>query len=90
MPIWKLTPLDLSDPNWISSSHRGVAIVRAPDETAARAAAEKAFGVQTRFKPGAGVHFPPWTRPALVKAEMIEDRRYDSHGPTAVIEPSFG
>jgi len=89
MPIWKLTPLDLTDPNWIASSHRGFAVVRAPDEAAARAAAENAFGVETRFKPGGGVRFPPWARSSLVKAEMIEDHRYDPHGPTAVLEPSF-
>jgi hypothetical protein len=36
MPLWKLRPLDLSDPNWEASSHRGVVIVRAPDEETAR------------------------------------------------------
>jgi len=90
MPVWKLTPLDPNDPNWAASSHRGPAIVRAPDEAAARAEAERAFGVSTRFKPGAGVRFPPWTRPSLVKAEMINDRRYNPDGPTALLHPSFG
>ena len=36
MPLWKLQPLDLSDPNWEASSHRGVVVVRAPDEETAR------------------------------------------------------
>jgi hypothetical protein len=90
MAIWKLTPLDLSDPNWISSSHRAIAIVRAADEAGARAVAEKAFGVPTHFKPGGGIHYPPWTRSALVKAELIEDPRYDPEGPSSVLEPSFG
>lgn len=37
MALWKLQPLDLSDSNWEASSHRGVVIVRAPDEETARA-----------------------------------------------------
>ena len=51
MPVWKLTPIDLDDPNWEASSHRSAAVVRAPDEDAARAAAAKAFDVATRFPP---------------------------------------
>ena len=54
MPVWKLTPTDLSDPNWEASSHRGMAVVRAPDEAAARAAAAEAFDVPTRFPPTGG------------------------------------
>jgi hypothetical protein len=45
MTIWQLSPVDLSDPNWQASSHRGPAIVRAPDEKTARDVAQSAFGV---------------------------------------------
>lgn len=89
MPVWKLMPVDLSDPNWEASSHRGRVIVRAPSEDDAREEAERAFGVKTRFKPGAGVAAPPWKRPALVSAEEIEDPRYPPEGPTEVLDPSF-
>ncbi len=89
MALWKLTPIDLLDPNWQASSHRGMAIVRAPDEAAARAAAAQAFDVATRFPPGTPVRVPPWTRDALVKAEAVEDQRYDPRGPTQVLEPPF-
>jgi len=89
MPIWKLTPIDLSDPNWEASSHRGIAIVRARDEADARATAAKAFDAKTRFKPGAGQRFPPWTREQLVSVEPINDERYESKGPAAVLHPSF-
>jgi hypothetical protein len=89
MPIWKLSPIDLLDANWEASSHRGVAIVRALDEAAARAAAAEAFDVATRFPPGAGVRVPPWGRPTLVKAEQITDRRYDPEGPVQVLDPAF-
>ena len=89
MALWKLTPIDLLDPNWVASSHRSAAVVRAPSETAARQAAQAAFGVKAGFKPGSGVKVPPWTRDALVKAERIEDDRYDPAGPTEVLQPSF-
>jgi hypothetical protein len=83
-----LTPVDPRDPNWEASSHRGVAIVRARDEATARATAAKAFDVKTRFSPGKGQSAPPWRRAALVKAEQIDDTRYDAAGPAAVLEPS--
>jgi hypothetical protein len=89
MPLWKLQPLDLSDPNWEASSHRGVVIVRAPDEETARAEAERAFGVKTRFAPGAGLRVPPWKRALLVSAERVRDQRYEEEGPTEVLEPTF-
>jgi len=60
MPIWRLTPLDLADPSWEASSHRGMAIVRAPTERLAREEAQKVFGVKTGFTPGGGVKAPPW------------------------------
>jgi len=89
MPIWKLTPLDLHDPNWEASSHRDIAIVRARDEADARATAAKAFDAKTRFKPGKGQRLPPWKRAELVKVERIDDSRYEADGPAAVLTPSF-
>lgn len=89
MRIWKLTPLDLADPDWEASSHRGFAIIRAPDEESARDLAQEAFGVKTGFRPGAGIKAPPWKRAALVRAERITDARYDPEGPEGVLEPSF-
>ena len=62
MPIWKLTPIDLDDPNLESSSHRGLVVIRARSEVSAREAAEEAFGVPTRFPPGKGMRVPPWMR----------------------------
>lgn len=89
MPVWKLIPTDLADPNWEASSHRGAAVVRAPNEEAARKAAAEAFDVPTHFPPRAGAKFPPWHSPALVRAEQIEDARYEAKGPTEVLDPVF-
>jgi hypothetical protein len=88
MALWELRPVDLTDPNWEASSYRGIVIVRARNENAARRAAQDAFGVKTRFRAGAGVTAPPWTRPDLVTAETIEDPRYDPEGPTEVLYPA--
>ena len=49
MAIWRLTPVDLDDPSWEASSHRGYAIIRAENEDAAREIAQQAFGVKTGF-----------------------------------------
>lgn len=87
MPIWALTPVDPLDPNWEASSYQGRVVVRARDEKAAREIAGKAFGVKTRFPPGAGVKAPPWKRPALVTAEIIEDPRYEDKGRAEVLFP---
>lgn len=88
MPLWKLNPTDLSDPNWEANSHRGMAVVRAPDEATARAAAAEAFDVPTRFPPTGGAKLSPWHSPALVKAERIGDPRYEE-GPTEILDRAF-
>lgn len=89
MPLWELTPVDLLDSNWEASSHRGKVIVRAPREAVARDEAENAFGVKTRFEPGGGVKAPPWKRPAVVTAKIIQDDRYEENGPTAILFPAL-
>ena len=88
MAIWQLSPVDLSDPNWEASSHRGPAIVRAPDEKTAREVAQTAFGVKTMFKRHPRL-VAPWTRAELVYASHIEDERFDPEGPSGVLVPSF-
>lgn len=87
MAVWKLTPIDIHDPNWIASSHCGEVVVRARSEKAARELAAKAFGVATRFPPGRGIQAPPWTRASSVLAEQITDARYPADGPPEVLFP---
>ena len=90
MPLFRLSPVDLSDPNWEASSHRAAAIVRARDESAARTIAAEAFDVKTGFRPRHGLVVPPWRRPELVHVEQIEDARWEAGGPDEVLYPSFG
>ena len=77
MPVWKLTPTDLSDPAWSASKHRGGAIVRAASEGAARRISAAAF----QSSEGA-----PWTHPVLVKAEEVQDPQYDPKGRSEVLD----
>ena len=51
--------------------------------------AAEAFDVKTGFQPGQGMHFPPWTRAAMVRAERIDDLRFEAEGPAEVLEPTF-
>jgi hypothetical protein len=87
MPIWLLTPVDLDDPNWQASAHRGPAVVRAPNAAKARALAAEAFDVKTGFPPGQAVRAPPWLREHLVTAEQIRDPRFAEAGPPELLEP---
>jgi hypothetical protein len=87
MPLWQLEPLDDLAPDWQSSSYRGKVIVRARDEADARDAAERAFGVKTRFALGRGIIAPPWKRSTLVSARVIEDPLYEVDGSTEVLYP---
>jgi hypothetical protein len=87
MPIWQLLPLDTMDPSWEASTYQGKVVVRARNEETAREEAEKAFGVKTRFPPGAGVKAPPWKRPALVSAEVVDEPLYEPDGPTEILYP---
>jgi hypothetical protein len=89
MPVWRLVPIDLTDPAWEGSSRRGLAVVRAKTEERARSVAEEAFGVKTRFPPRGGLHVPSWTHSTLVRAEIIDDARYSPEGAETVLEPSF-
>lgn len=89
MPIWRLCPVDISNPNWEASAHRAPAIVRAVDEREARNLAQEAFGVKTRFAPGSGIIAPPWERPEFVAAEIVPDSPYEPEGPPGVLQPSL-
>lgn len=87
MPLWRLEPVDPLDRSWEASTYRGAVIVRARNEAVARATAAKAFDTKTRFSPGTGIKAPPWRRPELVTAEVIEDPLYDPKGPAEVLFP---
>ena len=69
-------------------AHIAVAVVRAPNEAAARKAAAGAFDVPTHFPPRGGAKIPHCRSPAPVM-EQIEESRYDAKGPTEILDPRF-
>ncbi len=89
MAIWRLTPVDLDDPSWEASSHRGHAVVRAKNEDVAREIAQHAFGVKTGFPVSHAIIAPPWKRDTLVRVEHVKDPRFEEDGPDEVLFPTF-
>ena len=87
MPIWKLSPIDLTDPSWEASTHKGAAIVRAPDEHTARAAASIAFALATLVVHGRRTIIPPWRYAGLVSAERVAGIRWPEEGKIEILDP---
>jgi hypothetical protein len=84
MPIWRLTPIDLSSPLWTVSNYTGIAVIRAATEREARQAAMQAFGKEVAGIPW---HAHPWRQLALVACEELRDSGYPGTGPTTILEP---
>ena len=84
MPIWRLTPHQLTSPCWAASQHTGMAIIRAATEREAREAAMQAFG---RDVPDIPWHANPWRQLALVTCEPLHASGYPETGPPAILEP---
>ena len=84
MPIWRLTPLDLTSPYWAASQHTSTAVIRAETERDARQAAMQAFG---REVPGIPWHANPWCQLALVACELLDASGYPATGPPAILAP---
>jgi hypothetical protein len=89
MAIWHLSPVNLDDPSWEASSHRGAAVIRAENENEAREIAQEAFGVKTGFRPRRRIIAPPWKSTELVHAEHVSDPRFEEEGPAELLSPSF-
>jgi hypothetical protein len=85
MPIYRLTPTDLTSPAWAASNYAGPAVIRAPTEREARQAAVQAFGKETLGIPW---HAHPWRHLALVACEELRHAGYPETGRTAILEPA--
>jgi acyl-CoA hydrolase len=88
MPLYRLTPISPNDPNWQTSIHRQVAVIRADSEEQARSLAAQAFNTTlAASSPGRKMATPRWHRSDAVRAEVIQDPRYGSEGPAGILEP---
>lgn len=90
MKLWKLSPLDPEDFNWAASTWKAPAIIRAPNERAARAAAALAFGIATQRAPSGEIPSNPWRQDDLVRSEEVDDPRWPADGPVSILEPDWG
>ena len=72
MPVFRLTPVDSTASIWKSSTHCGVFLVRAGDETAARRAAGAYSGFQARREGEPLAPSAHWSDPDVVVAELVE------------------
>ena len=61
MPLYRLTPINPHDPNWRTSIHRDVAVIRAGSEEQARSLASMAFDTTLApSSPGGKIATPLW------------------------------
>nr|WP_321513119.1 hypothetical protein [uncultured Pseudodesulfovibrio sp.] len=88
MPIYELTPIDLSDPDWKASTHHAPCVVRADNERNARLAATLAFFVATGREPGAKLHANPWNQKDKVEAHLVTEHGFREDGPQIVLAPT--
>jgi len=88
MPIWKLEPVDFSSEHWACSPHKGVAIVRAPDEGSARRAMLVIREAVDVGSPSAPTLHSPWQDSRLVRCTRMNDSGFEESGPTKVLEPA--
>ena len=88
MPVYRLVPINPNDPNWRTSTHRDVAVVRASSEEQARSPAAEAFDTTlAKPWPGATIATPLWRHSYAVRAEVIQDQRYQSEASAGILEP---
>ena len=86
--IYRLPPIDFDDPNWETSTYKADCIVRAKSEDEARALAEQAFRLSAAEPSLGQLSRPaPWTNPALVRAELLEQSPFPPDGEDEVLVP---
>ena len=88
MQIYELKPTDAPSIHWEGSYHRGQVIVRAADESEARATAAVAFDkmVDVRDKSRDSPE-SPWWNAALVSCNPVEDSEYEVQGTAQLLFP---
>jgi hypothetical protein len=89
MPVYRLIPVDPSDPVWQASSHRGGVLVRAGSEGRARELALLAFANAVgRDAEGdqRALPSPPWRDAGKVHVE-VAIATHPADGPEGVLEP---
>lgn len=88
MRIWHLIAVDLQATAWHTSIYKGSVLVRAASEQQARELVRRDFAAAADLLATADAG-PPWTRPEVVRVELIEDDlRYAADGDPEILELS--
>jgi len=88
MPIWKLTPLDTTSDHWQASTRKDYIIVRAANESEARATAHSEFLIAAKRVPRGDTPLcSPWKQSNLVSCQRLENSEYEEEGSTKVLYP---
>ena len=89
MQLWKLQPINLTNPNWAASTYKNEIIVRAEDLSKAKELAAKAFGTAPRPQPGETTIINPWDNPGLVRAIQVQATDdYTEDGDQGIVYPA--
>ena len=88
MPIWKLEPLDTSDPNWRASIHSGDVVIRAGNEDRAREIAMLVFGRAVKRFEGQNTLFVPWDSDGHVRCTQLTEHGYAEDGAEEILDPA--
>lgn len=87
MKVFRLVPLDLTDPDWAASDWTRPVVIRAPTEDVARSAATLAFGKAVSRSPSsASIPINPWRQERLVKVDEIPNHER-SAGEVEMLDP---
>ena len=87
MPVFRLSPVDPTHPDWKASTHNDECQVRAPSEEAARDIAHKEFRKAASKEPGETVPISPWKNLDLVRAEVMGESGHREEGPDQILVP---
>jgi hypothetical protein len=87
MPVYELTPLVDRNADWSRSFYRGRAVIRANDETDARAIAAYTFQLPKFAGADADGNRGPWQDRSSVSCRLSHDRQYLETGARGVLAP---
>ena len=87
MPIFRLIPQHLEDPDWHASTYQGEVVVWAADARHARLRTTNRFGIAGTVPFEDGTPRNPWTQERLVTCTLEPASPYLEDGPTTVLWP---
>jgi hypothetical protein len=85
--LWKLTPIKLDSPHMMASWHKQYAIIRAPNEAAARELAKADLSIAVEAQPSSDTIFSPWEQSDIVTCVEHNGSEFNHAGKPAVLYP---